>query len=91
MEDTPHPLNTIDFTKTLKKAVNDKYIELLQIGFRLGHNQPIDTLLEDPNLYYILDNRQSDITRNEIKKTGTAIVEWLGGPIPEHATLEEIK
>ena len=86
--------------KTLtKKAVNDKYIELLQMGwfathtiirFRLGHNLAVDAILEDPNLSYILDNYEADLTCDKIQSTETAIAVWLGG-IPEQATLEERK
>ena len=55
----------------MEKRVNDHYIELLQIGwfttdtkigFRLGYNQPIASMLEDPNLSYILDNYKADLT-----------------------------
>ena len=58
-----------------KKTINDKYIELLQIGwfatntiirFRLGRNLSIDAILEDPNLSYIIDNYQVYLTRGKI-------------------------
>ena len=65
-ENIIRPLNTIDLAKIVtKKVVNCKTIELLQMGwftsntnvrFRLGHNQLIVSMLEDPNLSYILDN-----------------------------------
>ena len=70
-----------------KKADNDKYIELLQmewfatntiIRLRLGHNISIDTILEDPNLSNILNNDETDLTRDKIQNTETAIAAWLG-------------
>ena len=100
-EDTLRPLTSTDCEKTLtKKAVNDKYIELLQMGwftsnttirFRLGHNLSIDALLEDPNLGYSLEKFDADLTRDKIQSTDTAIAVWLGGPIPEQSTLEAIE
>ena len=77
---------------TRKKAINDRYIDLLQMGwftadtkirFRLGHNQTIVSLLEDPNLIYILDKYEAELTKDKIKSTETEIVVWLGRPIPE--------
>ena len=53
------------FSKTLsKKVVNNKYTESLQMGlytsitticFHIGHNNPVDTILEDSNVIYTLD------------------------------------
>ena len=83
-----------------KKAVNDKYIELLQMGwftsnttirFRLDHNLSIDAFLEDPNLSYSLEKFDADLIRDKIQSTDTVIIEWLRGHIPEQATLEVIK
>ena len=76
------------YENTDKKAVNDKYIELLQIvwfitntiiRFRQGHNLSIDSILEDTNLSYILDNYEVDLTRDKIQSTETVIAVWLGG------------
>ena len=36
------------------------------IRFRLGHNQPIASMLEDPNLDYILDNYETNLTKDKI-------------------------
>ena len=82
-EDTLIPLKSMECTKKMtKKAVNDKYIELLQMGwftsnttirFRLGHNISIDAILEDANLSYSLDNFDADLTRDKIQSTYTAI------------------
>ena len=36
------------------------------IRLRLGHNQSIETLLKDPNLSYIMDNYEVELTRNKI-------------------------
>ena len=69
-----------------KKVINDRYIKLLKMGrfiadtkirFRLGHNQTTASLLEDPNLSYILDNYEANLTENKIQSTETAIVGWL--------------
>ena len=57
------------------------------IRFRLDHNLSIDSLLKDPNLGYSLDKFDADFTRDKIK----SIAVWLGGPIPEQATLEVIE
>ena len=75
-EDTLIPPTSMNCTKNLtKKAVNDKYIELLQMGwftsnitiqFRLGHNLSIDAILEDPNLSYSLEKFDADLTRDKI-------------------------
>ena len=54
-----------------------------KIRFRLGHNQIIVSLLEDPNLSYILDNYEADLTKDKIQSKDMAIAVWLGGPIPE--------
>ena len=54
----------------------------------MGHNQTIASLLEDPNLIYILDKA---LTKDKIQATETAIAVWLGGPITEHAILEAIE
>ena len=62
-----------------------------KIRFRLGHNQTIASLLEDPNLIFILDNYDAALTKYKIQSTETAIAVWLGGPIPEQATLEAIE
>ena len=35
------------------------------IRFRLGYNQTIASLLEGPNLIYILDNYETDLTKDE--------------------------
>ena len=101
MQETLRPLKTMDCMKALtKKAVNDKYIELLQIGwftsnttiiFRLGYNLSIDATLEDPNISYILDNHEADLTHDKIQSIDTTITVWLGGPISEQATLEAIE
>ena len=96
------PLRAVDFTSKppQKKALNDRYIQMLQMGwftadtkicFRLGHNQTIASLLEDPNLIYILDNYEAELTKDKIQSTETAIAVWLGGPIPEQTTLEAIE
>ena len=86
-----------------KKAVADKYIELLQMGcfasnttvrFRLGHNFSIDALLEDPNPSYSLKKFDTDITHDKIQSTDTVIAVWLGGgggAIPEQATSEVLE
>ena len=83
-EDTLRLRTSTDCEKTLtKKAVNDKYIELLQMGwftsnttirFRLGHNLSIDAILENPNLVYSLKQIDADLTRDKIQSTDTAIV-----------------
>ena len=75
-EDTLKPLTSMDCTKNLtQKAVNDKYIELLQMGWftsnttiqlKLGHNLSIDAILEDPNLSYSLEKFDADLTRDKI-------------------------
>ena len=71
-----------------KKAVADKYIELLQMGcfasnttvrFRLGHNFSIDALLEDPNPSYSLKQFDTDITHDKIQSTDTVIAVWWWG------------
>ena len=90
------PLNTIDLAKTMKKqAVNDKFIELLQMGwfiantklrFRLGYIQPIASILEDPNLIYILNNHEAYLTRDNMQSIDTIISVWFGEPITEYAT-----
>ena len=67
------------------------FIADTKIRFRLGHNQTIALLLEDSNLIYILDNYEVELTKNKIQSTETAIVVWLGGLIPEQATLEAIE
>ena len=83
-----------------RKTVNDKYIEILQIGwcvsniilrFRSVHNRQTTFLLEDHNLIYLLDMHEIDLIKNKIQYTNTATVVWLGGPIPEQATLEAIE
>ena len=65
IEDTLRPLRVVDFTSKPHKRLNDRYIEMLQMGwftadtkirFRSGHNRTIALLLEDPNLIYSLDN-----------------------------------
>ena len=61
------------------------------IRFRLGHNLSIDALLEDPNLGYSLEKFDADLTRDKIQSTDIVIAVWLGGPIPEHSTLEAIE
>ena len=90
MEETLHPLKSMDCIKTLTKVVvNDKYIKLFQIGwftsntiirFRFGHNLSIYALFEDPNLSYILDDKT--------QSTDTVIIVWLGWSISEQALLE---
>ena len=71
----------------MEKRVNDHYIELLQIGwftadtkigFRLGYNQPIASMLEDHNFSYILDNYKADLTKHKIQSIDTATAIWLG-------------
>ena len=83
-----------------KKAMNDQYIELLQIWWFtadtkirlwLRHNQTIASLLKDPNPIYILDNYEADLTKDKMQSTETAIAVWLEGPILEQATLEAIE
>ena len=61
------------------------------IRFRLGHNLSIESLLEDPNLGYSLEKFDTDLTRDKIQSTDTAIAVWLGGPIPEPTTLEAVE
>ena len=83
LEDALKPLKLADCTKILtKKNVNDKYIELLQMGwftfnttihFRLGQNVSIDAILEDPYFSYSLDNFEADLTRNNIQSTDIVI------------------
>ena len=101
VENTVHPLKNGDFAKTLtKKAINDKYIEPLQMGwytsdttirFRIGHNHPIDDILEDPNVIHILDEEESELTKDKIQSIDVATAVWLGGPIPEQSTLDAIE
>ena len=71
-----------------RKTINDKYTELLQMGwfatktiirFRLGHNLSIDAIVEDPNLSYIIDNYEAYLTLGKIQSTETAIAMWFGG------------
>ena len=50
--------------------------------FSLGYNQTIDTLLEDPNLSYILNNHEVELARDKIYHIYTVIAVWLEGPIP---------
>ena len=87
VEDILRPLRTSDFVSKSfpKKTINDRYIELLQvrwftvdtkIRFRLEHNQTIASLLEDPNLIYILDNYEVELTKVKIKYTETVIAVW---------------
>ena len=100
-EYTLRPLTSIDCTETLtKKVVNDKYIELLPMGwstsniticFRLDHNLSIDALLEDSNLGYSVEKFDADLTRDRIQSIDTVIAVWLRGPIPEQTTLEVIE
>ena len=83
VEDILRPLRTSDFmSKLLTRVINDRYIELLQIGwftadtkirFRLGHNQTVASLLEDHNLIYILVNYEAELTKDKIQSTETAI------------------
>ena len=54
-----------------------RFIADTKIRFRLGHNQTTASLLEDPNLSYILDNYEANLTENKIQSTETAIVGWL--------------
>ena len=61
------------------------------IRFRSGHNLSIDTILEDPNLSYILNKYEADLTRDKIQSIDKVIAVWLRRPIPEHETLETIK
>ena len=58
----------------IKKALNYKCIELLQMGWymantkiriRLDHNQPIVSMLEYPNLSKILDNHVVDLIKDK--------------------------
>ena len=100
VENILRPLRTSDFvTKPLKKAINDRYIELLQIGwftvdknirFRLGYNQNVASMLEYPNLSYILDSYEADLTKDKIQSIDTITPVWFGRPILEHATFEAI-
>ena len=62
-----------------------------KIRFRLGHNQTIALLLEDPKIIYILDNYETELTKYKIQSTETAITVWLEGPILEQTTLEAIE
>ena len=41
--------------------------------FSLGYNQTIDTLLEDPNLSYILNNHEVELARDKIYHIYTVI------------------
>ena len=101
VENTVRPLKNGDLAKTLtKKAINDKYIEPLQMGwytsnttirFRIGHNHPIDDILEDPNVIHILDESEAELTKDKIQSTDVATAVWLGGPIPEQSTLDAIE
>ena len=59
----------------------------ITIRFRLGHNLFIDSILQDPNISYSLDNFDADLTRDKIEST-------LGGggeAGPDQATLETIE
>ena len=101
VENTVRPLTNGDLAKTLtKKAINDKYIAPLQMGwytsdttirFRIGHNHPIDDILEDPNVIHILDETEAELTKDKIQSTDVATAVWLGGPIPEQSTLDAIE
>ena len=63
------------------------YSSNIVIRFRAGHNLSVDAILGDPNLSYILDNNEVDLTRDKIQSIDTTIAVWLGEPIPEQATL----
>ena len=40
-------------------------------------------MLEDPNLIYILNNHEADITRDKIQSTDTTVTVWFREPILE--------
>ena len=73
VENVLRPMKSVDLTKLLsKKIVNDKYIQTLQMGcyvsnialrFRIGHNQHIASLLENPNLIYLFDIHEAELTK----------------------------
>ena len=62
------------------------FIANTKIRFRLGYIQPIASILEDPNLIYILNNHEVDLTRDNMQSIDTIISVWLGEPITEYAT-----
>ena len=92
VENVLRPMKSVDLTKFLSnKIVNDKYIQTLQMGcyvsnialrFRIGHNQYIASLLENPNLIYLFDIHEAEL-KKKIQCIDTTTAVWLGGPIPE--------
>lgn len=101
MKNTVRPLKNGDLSKPLtKKAINDKYIETLQMGwytsnttirFRIRHNHSIDNILKDPNGNHTLDESEAELTKDKIQCTNVATAVWLGVPILEQGTLDAIE
>ena len=60
------------------------------IYFRIGHNHPIDNILEDPNVIYTLDETEAELSKEKIQFIDVAKAVWLGGPISEQGILDTI-
>ena len=61
------------------------------IHFRIGHNHPINNILEDPTVNYTLDQTEVELNKDKMQCTDVATVVWLGDPIPEQGTLDAIE
>ena len=42
------------------------------VRFCIGHNHPIDTILEDPNMIYTLNQMETEHSKDKMKYTDTA-------------------
>ena len=84
IEETVRPLRSIYLVKVMsRKLINDKYIESLKMGwyasnifirFRVGHKQTIETLLDDPNINYIVEYSDVELIKDKIQSTDTVMV-----------------
>ena len=86
LENTVRPLKNGDLAKPLtKKAINDKYIETVQMGwytsnitirFRIEHNHPINNILESPKIIYTLDQTEAELSKNKYNIPEQLIAYW---------------
>ena len=59
------------------------YTSNTTISFGLGHNQVIDTLLEDPHLLHILDKSEVELIGDKFQTIETTTAAWLEASILE--------
>jgi hypothetical protein len=66
------------------------FSDLTSIRFRLGHDKLITSYLENSRVFTRVDDLESTLIKDKLQSSSTAIAVWLGGPVPQSSSLDNI-